>query len=79
MGLGVHWIRRVIDSRWDFSTNYVETATVPTFDVMFGVLALRKSDLAIVTEARYHYSLGRLEPALADRAHGILVSVGINR
>jgi hypothetical protein len=83
-GIGLHVVRleraEVIRSLgYEYEETTSQDATVPTLDLVAGILALRTYDFELVGEIRYHHSFEDFERIGGHGAHGLQVSFGTSR
>jgi hypothetical protein len=88
IGVGVHSvmvekrIHRFIDETWghyDYDESNEQSETVPTIDLVAGLLAFRTYDFEIVTELRYHHTFEKFDEVGGDGAQGFLLTFGTSR
>ena len=85
-GIGVHSVHVEQKVRrtdpfggYDYFDITSQTETVPTVDVVCGVLGFRTFDFEIVLEARYHYVFEKFDAVGGDGAQGVMLTIGTSR
>ena len=87
-GIGVHSVRvekkvmEIVDNQWghyEYENSIEQSETVPTFDLVAGLLAFRTYDFEIVTELRYHHSFEQFDQVNGKGAHGFLLTFGTSK
>jgi hypothetical protein len=88
-GIGVHTVsvdqRRTIDvtspyyPTYSYEADLRQTETVPTLDLIAGIMALRTYDFETVLELRFHYAFEKFDKVGGKGAQGVMVTFGTNR